>query len=1059
MTFQQFILTLSKYWMDQGCIWGQPYDLPMGAGTFHGHTFLRGVGPEPWKTVYVQPCRRPVDGRYGESPYRFQSYYQLQVLLKPAPENIVEIFLNSLAHVGISLKEQDIGLLEDNWKGPTLGAWGLGWEVRANGQEVTQFTYFQQLGGLDVDVVCGEITYGLERLYMYAFNYESALDIPYNEDFTWGEIFKQNEYEFSHFNFKHADVQKLRDDFIFCEDQVASLCDKGLVLPAYDYVLQASHSFNLLDARGVISVSERQRYIARVRDSARKCALLFRKSREDLGFPIKAKIAPASIPVIEDKIFNSELEDKEDINIVIELGVEEMPPTFQKTAIDFLENKLELFKTELITVYGHQKASEATWHVYVSSRRIILYVSKLPHILCSLQKTIWGPTEKIARDLETFTLTDVARSFCLKNQIPLDQVTFKDRDGRGNYLFAEIMRNDGYVIDRLKHELKQWIYDLPAELKMRWADFQMKSEAPLFVRPVRWCLALVDDKVLPFEIFDKKAGRITYGQRVLSPEPKRVEDVAEFFKTLRESHVEFEQDMRRASILKQIDDCLASKAKKGKLIFDSSLLNYHVGQSEDPIVFIGEFDSKYLRMPKELIVSVIQKNMLSFCVEDETETLLPFYVGVSNYAPQGDKGVEGILSKVRTVVEGRLDDGLFYFDQDLERGLDDFRELTKAQVFQDKMGSVWDKSERLAVLMDSLCQQIFSSSSSETKTSLEGSLGQGETAAHLKEALILAARYSKSDLRTGCVQEFPDEMQGVMGALLFQREGSAWGIKCISQGAKAIFEHYRPTFGEGLGFVSGDEIPSSLGGLLLALCDRSDSLCLLMGYGVELKGNKDPFGLRRLANGLVRILSAPQLSLSLDEVLDLTLENFQKHNIPVSKDLKSKVLDFILERLKATLKAQIPHYVLDSFKSRLSSMPLFILTESLAALVDALTKNKDIVRIIVQSSKRLENILASKKNNSPSTPLFDSSLFRETEEHQLSEAFFVAQDKLKLESGMNSKVEILGELAQTLDLFFQKVIVMHSDPLISQNRLLLLENVYNEFHRVCDFTKIQVLEG
>ena len=237
--FQSFVFSLIEYWGRFGCLWTQPYDSAMGAGTFHPHTFLKGLGPEPWRSVYVQPCRRPVDGRYGESPYRFQHYYQLQVFLKPAPSDIVDVFLRSLEHIGIRLQENDISLLEDDWKGPTLGAWGLGWEVRANGQEVTQFTYFQQLGGIDLDVVSGEITYGLERLYMYATGLKSALDIPYNDHFTYGDIFRQNEFEFSHFNFKNADVDYLFSVFAQCEVKVRDLCGMNLVLPAYDYVLQA----------------------------------------------------------------------------------------------------------------------------------------------------------------------------------------------------------------------------------------------------------------------------------------------------------------------------------------------------------------------------------------------------------------------------------------------------------------------------------------------------------------------------------------------------------------------------------------------------------------------------------------------------------------------------------------------------------------------------------------------------------------------------------------------------------------------------------------------------
>ncbi len=290
MTFQDLILSLQRYWADQGCVVLQPFDAPMGAGTFHPATFLRSIGPEPWCAAYVQPSRRPTDGRYGDNPFRLQHYYQFQVVLKPSPDNIQDLYLNSLRHLGIDTAVHDIRFVEDNWESPTLGAWGLGWEVWLNGMEVTQFTYFQQAGGLDCKPVTGEITYGLERIAMYLQDVESVFDLVWTEGpagrVTYGDVFHQNEVEMSRFNFEEADVPVLFARFDEAERQCNTLIEKGLALPAYEYVLDASHNFNLLDARKAISVSERQRYILRVRTLARAVAQTYYDGRAALGFPM-----------------------------------------------------------------------------------------------------------------------------------------------------------------------------------------------------------------------------------------------------------------------------------------------------------------------------------------------------------------------------------------------------------------------------------------------------------------------------------------------------------------------------------------------------------------------------------------------------------------------------------------------------------------------------------------------------------------------------------------------------------------------------------------------------
>jgi glycyl-tRNA synthetase alpha chain len=289
LTFQDIILKLQHYWANQGCAILQPYDMEVGAGTSHTATFLRSLGPEPWKATYVQPSRRPKDGRYGKNPNRLQHYYQLQVVLKPSPLNILELYLGSLKALGFNLKENDIRFVEDDWENPTLGAWGLGWEVWLNGMEITQFTYFQQVGGIDCKPITGEITYGLERLAMYIQGVDNVYDLKWTDNLKYGDVYLQNEIEQSAYNFEHSDADFLFQAFTAHEKQANHLIREHLALPAYEQVLKAAHSFNLLDARGSISITERAEYIGRIRNLARNVASSYLQSRANLGFPLADK--------------------------------------------------------------------------------------------------------------------------------------------------------------------------------------------------------------------------------------------------------------------------------------------------------------------------------------------------------------------------------------------------------------------------------------------------------------------------------------------------------------------------------------------------------------------------------------------------------------------------------------------------------------------------------------------------------------------------------------------------------------------------------------------------
>ncbi len=289
MYFQDIIMELNKFWAEKGCVVQQPYDMEVGAGTFHPATLLRALGPEPWKAAYVQPSRRPTDGRYGENPNRLQHYYQYQVVLKPSPLEVQEMYLDSLKRFGLNLLEHDIRFVEDDWESPTLGAWGLGWEVWLDGMEITQFTYFQQAGGIDLKPVSVEITYGIERIAMYLQQKDNVYDLEWTKGVSYGDIHHQGEVEFSKYNFEASDQEMLFNLFNIYEKESLSVIEKGLVLPAYDYCLKCSHAFNLLDARGAISVTERTGYIARVRNLARKVAKAYLSQREEMGFPLIKK--------------------------------------------------------------------------------------------------------------------------------------------------------------------------------------------------------------------------------------------------------------------------------------------------------------------------------------------------------------------------------------------------------------------------------------------------------------------------------------------------------------------------------------------------------------------------------------------------------------------------------------------------------------------------------------------------------------------------------------------------------------------------------------------------
>ena len=1053
--FQEFVLALSQYWMKLGCIWSQPYDAAMGAGTFHPHTFLKGIGPEPWRSVYVQPCRRPVDGRYGKSPYRFQHYYQLQVVLKPAPSNIVDLFLKSLEHVGIKLKENDISLLEDDWKGPTLGAWGLGWEIRANGQEVTQFTYFQQLGGLDTEVVSGEITYGLERLFMYAKGIKNGMDMPYNNEFTYGDVYYQNEFEFSHFNFKDANVPELFENFERCERNVASLCEKNLVLPAYDYVLQASHMFNLLDARGAISVSERQRYIGRVRDCAKKCAVIYRAERERLGFPMLARLgADARLPLLAQgekvvEIPSSKKRYEPGIlgtaqtvcDVLIELGVEEIPPSFQVSAVSVLTENAKEFLTGLENSFAADPSflavlQQTKFNVFVSARRLAVQFHNLPVLEPSKNVEVWGPAERIAKNAQG-GLSAAGEGFCKKNGLDANQVVFKEKKD-GTFLFAQkqVVGRDLPLL--VGAQMKAWCEQIPSPLKMKWLP---ESISAPFVRPVRWILALVNDYVLSLEMFGLSSGNVTSGQRILTPDFYPVESANAYEKVLTQLGVQPNWETRKSLVFAKAAE-LAAQAQ-GRVRVDEDLLAKCAGLSECPEVFVGEIDTKYMKLPAKLVVSVLREHMNYFAVEKQDGKLLPYYIGAAGYACSDKKAM---IEGTRNVVVGRLEDGTFYYETDLQTPIRQFQESLSSQLFQADMGTLLDKSNRVGTLAKNIVTALAAAR-----------VGWPEVAQAdaFAEAALQAGTYCKADLKSGCVQEFPDEMQGLMGGILVSHQRT-FGEQS-EQIAQAIAEHYEPR-------GASIALPATALGLVLSLADKLDSLAMFINSGIDIKSSKDPFGLRRSALGVLRILgldakSGKCVELSLEAVLNLALKNLELHGSAVKKESLDKLRDFLVGRIKASWRGEFDPGAVEAVAVKFDVLSL----QSARSLVEATSKALalsgagSLLEALVPY-RRCRNVtqqLGSGVNPNSLNP----ELLLIAEEKALFERLLgieKAAVPLLESQNYNEFLTNIATLGRPLAAFFDTVLVNDPDDSLKQNRLALLVRIRRLYDSVADFSLVQV---
>ena len=1008
MTLQEIILALEKFWADHGCVIQQPCDIEVGAGTFNPATFLRCLGPEPWQTAYVEPVRRPTDGRYAENPFRVGAYYQYQVILKPAPENVLPLYLESLYSLGISARKNDIRFVEDDWESPTLGASGLGWEVWWNGAEVTQFTYFQQMGSIDLDPICAEITYGLERIALYLQDVDDFFDIRWNEHVNYGDVHRQSEIEYSTYNFEHANVEMLFDLFSTYEKETHACLDAGLVLPATDHVLKCSHTFNMLDARGVISVTERVSYIERVRRLAQRIARAYVKQREEMEHPLMDRFraesdVSTSVNVQSDVTSQS---SQETADLLFEIGTEEIPASYVPPVLE----QLHKIASESLT---NHRISFGEIETLGTPRRITLSIKDIKTLQESQETEVVGPPKRIAYD-ENGEPTKAAIGFAKTQGVELSALRIVDTE-RGEYVAASKLETGEPAREVLQTLLSEWIEELRFPKTMRW---ETKSEEPRafarFARPIRWLVALLGDEVIDCTYGAADAGRLTYGHRSLYPEPITLAsaDLKAYVENLRNAGVIACPKARRDTIEKQVRDVLEAEKYLPKL--DDELLdtvNYLV---ENPQPIVGNFSESHLEIPPEVLITAMKKHQRYFPMWKDESTLAAKFITISNGT---DGNVDGVRHGNERVLHARLNDAEFFYSEDQKTSLADKVERLGAVIFHAKLGSLLNKANRLKALVKFI--------STELKLA--------ETTIHHTER---AAWLCKADLTTHMVIEFPS-LQGITGSYYAQNSGEPEPV------ATAIAEHYQP-----LG--ADTPLPETEVGALLAIADKLDTIVGYFGIEERPTGSQDPYSLRRHALGTIRILQDRKLPLSLDAVVEKAISLY---TVKLTDDTKASVLGFIKERLRVILQETHQYApdladavlavgdvdIIDILK-RASVLAEFRLTPNFEEVYNALNR---VLRILTPSA----------------TETIDAALLCDAAEKELYACVTEAEPRFQESIQERDYAKLLTQLATlqpAIDTFFDDVLVMAEEPALRTNRLALLNRIGRNIYAVADLTKLVI---
>ena len=994
LDFQSMIFSLQRFWAEQGCLIWQPYYSQVGAGTMNPATVLRVLGPEPWNVAYVEPSVRPDDGRYGDNPSRLQQHTQFQVILPPDPGNPQELYLRSLEAIGIDPRRHDIRFVEDNWESPALGAWGLGWEVWLDGQEITQFTYFQQAGGIQLDPVSVEITYGLERIAMPLQRVRNFKDIRWNGERTYGDVHLMGEYEHSKYYFEVADVERLREMYRLFEAEAETALAQGLVLPAHDYILKCSHTFNVLDTRGAVGVTERQALFARMRDLSHRVAETYIAQRQAREFPWLNESGQAGGTAAAARPVPALVSDQPQ-TLLFEIGTEELPPADLDSARAQLAERLPALLTELRLEHGATQ-------VFGTPRRLAVMVEGLAARQPDRTQVVKGPPADRAFDAQGQP-TPAAAGFARSKGIPLENLKVREMDG-GRYGAADIQEAGRPALDVLAQALPGLIAGIKFDKSMRW-----NSSAVFFSRPIRWLLALYGGQVIPFEYAGLQSGDSTRGLRIHEGGQIRVSGAADYLAALQAQGILIDADQRRAAIAAQVRRIIEEAGGDPQKL-DEGVLDEVTNLVEAPTALRGLFGEEHLRLPPEVLISVMKKYQRYFPVFNRQGKLMPYFIAVRN---GDDQHLDVVADGNEQVIRARFADANFFINQDLQHKISDFLPRLATLAFQKKLGSMLDKSQRIESAVPVLSGML--------------QLTPAEAAVAARTAALC-----KADLVSHMVVEMT-ALQGVMGRYYARYSGESEAV------AEAIYEHYLPR-------SSGDALPQSRAGLLVGIADRLDTLAGLFAAGLAPSGTKDPFAQRRAALGLVQAL----IGLDVDFDLRAGLESAAAHlPIAVSPQSQAACLEFIVGRLQSYLLEQGLRYdVVNAVLAAQGHNPagaaraMRTLTQW-SARPDwpaTLAAYARCVRITRDQPQRYTVLPAS---------------FVDPAESDLQAAIQAAEAELGQAGSLEDFFRAFQPLIAAINRFFEAVLVMAEDPAVRANRLGLLQQVAALAAGLADFSKLE----
>jgi len=845
LNFQQVILKLHQFWSEQGCVIWEPYNVQVGAGTGNPATLLRVLGPEPWRVAYVEPSVRPDDGRYGDNPNRMQKYYQYQVILKPDPGNPQELYLQSLQALGIDPRRHDIRFVEDNWESPALGAWGLGWEVWLDGQEITQFTYFQQAGGLELNPVSVEITYGVERIVLALQGKDSAWDIEWWDGLTYGDMMFNEEVEHCRYYFDIADVQALKTVYDIYEREMARALEGGALISAYDYVLKCSHLFNVLDTRGAVGVTERASYFRRMREMTRTVAKAYAANREALGYPLLKMQRQWGVTLPSFEPTPPPPPSASD-DFLLEIGVEELPAAE-------VSNVTQQLQQAVPEVLAAQRLTFEEVQVFATPRRLVVNVKGLSHRQTDEVTEVKGPPAERAFNPDG-TPTKAAEGFAKGKGLSVEDLRVAEVDG-GRYVVATVRTVGRPVTEVLMEALPSLLAGLHFGKSMRWNETGVA-----FSRPIRWIVALYGSTVIPFQYAGVVSGRTTRGLRPYGSPEAAVANPGEYFSVMAQQNIYLSAADRREIILDQLSS-LAQEVR-GHYVRDEGLLEEVVNLVEAPYALRGSFEPRFLELPRDVLITVMRKKQFYFAVQDDQGRLLPYFITVRN----GDaQHAEVVAHGNEQVLRARFTDAAFFYNQDRKKPLTEHLKRLSTLTFHEKLGSMKDKNERIQRLVAPIGALL-----------------------HLPDAVLdtaaQAATVLKADLGTQMVVEMTS-LQGVMGREYALLEGYPQAV------ADAIYEHWMPR-------GAGDSLPPSLAGALLALIDKLDSLVGLFAAGLAPRATADPFGLRRAALGIVQILIGRRLDVRVSQLVEAAAA---VQPLALDAPTHAALLEFVRGRLEAWL--------------------------------------------------------------------------------------------------------------------------------------------------------------